>query len=158
MLSFQERFPMTYHLPRTTLSVSMLLGLAAGCAPGRAQHEQPVANPTVTAADIERNGGDPIKTLQSKATGAIVTATNDGGIAIQIRGSSSFYSGNEPLYVIDDVPMTPGPGGALTGVNPHDIESIKVLKNPEDTGIYGVRGANGVIVITTKRPGKGKSD
>ena len=46
------------------------------------------------------------------------------------------------------------PGGALVGLNPHDIESIQVLKNPEDTGIYGSRGGNGVIVIKTRRPGK----
>jgi len=50
--------------------------------------------------------------------------------------------------------VQPGPGGALIVINPHDIESIKVLKDPADTGIYGMRGANGVILITTKRPGK----
>jgi TonB-dependent SusC/RagA subfamily outer membrane receptor len=61
---------------------------------------------------------------------------------------------NRPLYVIDEVPMQAGPGGALVGVNPHDIDTIQVLKNPADTGRYGIRGANGVILITTKRPGK----
>jgi len=61
---------------------------------------------------------------------------------------------NAPVYVVDDVPVQPGPGGALIVINPHDIESIKVLKDPADTGIYGMRGANGVILITTKRPGK----
>lgn len=86
--------------------------------------------------------------------GLLVTRTPDGGIAVQIRGASSFNSSNQPLYVIDDVPMEPGPSGALTGVNPYDIESIKVLKNPSDIGIYGMRGANGVIVITTKKPGR----
>jgi TonB-dependent SusC/RagA subfamily outer membrane receptor len=52
------------------------------------------------------------------------------------------------------VPITPGPGGALNGINPYDIESIRVLKNPADIAIYGMRGANGVIVITMKKPGK----
>ena len=109
----------------------------------------------VTSEDIERNPSEPIeKVLQAKVPGLVVSRTTDGGIAVQIRGASSFYSGSEPLYVIDDVPIQPGPGGALTGVNPHDIESIKVLKNPADTGIYGMRGANGVIVITMKKPGK----
>jgi iron complex outermembrane receptor protein len=86
--------------------------------------------------------------------GLLVTRTPNGGIALQIRGPSSFYSGNAPLYVIDDVPVEPGPGGGVPDVNPHDIESIRVLKDPADIGIYGMRGANGVIVITTKKPGK----
>jgi TonB-dependent SusC/RagA subfamily outer membrane receptor len=55
------------------------------------------------------------------------------------------------LFVIDDIPVEAGPGGALMGVNPYDIDTIRVLKNPADIGIYGVRGANGVILIRTKR-------
>ena len=47
--------------------------------------------------------------------------------------------------------MEAAPGGALKGINPHDIQSIQVLKDPSETTVYGVRGANGVIVITTKR-------
>ena len=74
----------------------------------------------------------------------------DGGIAVRIRGVSSFYGNNEPLYVLDGMPIQPGPNGSLTGINPYDIESIKVLKDPADTAIYGIRGANGVIVIKTK--------
>ena len=58
--------------------------------------------------------------------------------------------------MIDDVPISAGPNGTLTGVNPYDIESIKVLKDPADTGIYGIRGGNGVILITTKHAGKPK--
>jgi TonB-dependent SusC/RagA subfamily outer membrane receptor len=109
----------------------------------------------VTAEDLERNPSEPIENvLQAKVPGLLVTLNADGGIAVRIRGTSSLYGGNEPLYVIDDQPITPGPGGALTGINPHDIESIKVLKDPADTGIYGMRGANGVIVITMKKPGK----
>ena len=54
----------------------------------------------------------------------------------------------------DGQTMQPGSGGALTGINPYDIESIKVLKDPAETSVYGVGGGNGVILITTKRPGK----
>jgi len=61
------------------------------------------------------------------------------------------------LYVIDDVPIAPGSTGILTGINPYDIETIKVLKDPADTGIYGIRGANGVILITTKHAGHPKN-
>jgi TonB-dependent SusC/RagA subfamily outer membrane receptor len=111
----------------------------------------------LTPDDIERNPDEPIeKVLQAKVPGLVITRAANGDIAVQVRGTSSFYSSNEPLYVIDEVPMQPGPGGALTGVNPHDIESIKVLKDPADTGLYGMRGANGVIVITLKKPPKRK--
>jgi TonB-dependent SusC/RagA subfamily outer membrane receptor len=140
-------------LPRAALPVCVLVGLAAGCAPGAARRAPP-GEPAVTAKDLEYRG-DPIeKVLQDKVPGLLVTRTSDGGVALQIRGPSSFMGSTEPLYVIDDVPVRPGPGGALMGVNPHDIESIRVLKDPADTGVYGVRGANGVIVVTTKRPPK----
>jgi TonB-dependent SusC/RagA subfamily outer membrane receptor len=145
---------MTKSLLRAALSVWVLSALAAGCASGNAKRDS--SGRPMAPKDIDRDTGDPIeKVLQAKDPGLLVSRTADGGIAVQIRGPSSFYSGNQPLYVIDDVPIVPGPGGALTGINPHDIESIKVLKNPADIGIYGMRGANGVIVITMKKPGKG---
>jgi TonB-dependent SusC/RagA subfamily outer membrane receptor len=74
-----------------------------------------------------------------------------GGISIRIRGASSVYGSSEPLYVVDGMPIEPGPGGALVGINPADIEKIEVLKDAGSTAQWGVRGANGVIVIKTKR-------
>ena len=74
-----------------------------------------------------------------------------GGIAIRIRGASSVYGSSEPLYVVDGMPIDPGPGGALVGINPADIEKIEVLKDAGSTAQWGVRGANGVILIKTKR-------
>ena len=137
------------------ISACLLLGFASACASGGKAHE-PEPKATVTSKDIDRSGNsEPIeKLLQQKVPGLLVTRTPDGGIALQIRGASSLTGNNAPLYVIDDVPVRAGPGGELVGVNPHDIETIKVLKDPADTGIYGMRGANGVILITTKRPGK----
>ncbi|MFL5409458.1 MAG: TonB-dependent receptor plug domain-containing protein [Myxococcales bacterium] len=109
----------------------------------------------MTREEIQDKQCEPIeKYLQSKSPGVLVSRTEDGGIAVRIRGASSAYGSNEPLYVIDDSPVQSGPGGALVGINPHDIESIRVLKDPADTGIYGMRGVNGVILITTKKPGK----
>lgn len=129
------------------------LVLVASCTHGR-RDMGPATAPVVTAEDIERSPGTPIEQIiEAKIPGIKVTRTGSGGIIIRIRGTSSFYSNNDPLYVIDGTPLEPGPSGALSGVNPYDIESIRVLKDPADTGIYGVRGANGVIVITTKRPG-----
>ena len=144
---------MLYVSVRTLLSVAIVVGVTAACA-GHARRDAGDRN-TVTAKDLEANPSEPIeKVLQAKVPGVWVTRTPDGGIAVQLRGSSSFYGETQPLYVIDGVPINPGPNGALQGVNPHDIESIKVLKDPADTAMYGMRGANGVIVVTTKKPGK----
>ena len=74
-----------------------------------------------------------------------------GGIAVRIRGGTSLMGNNEPLYVIDGMTIEPGPGGALTGINPNDIAKIEILKDIGATSLYGGRGANGVILITTKR-------
>ena len=96
-----------------------------------------------------------MKVLRGSAPGLNITRTNNGEIAVQLmRGPSSFYSSSGPLYLVDDVPYTPGAGGALVGINPNDIASIKALTKPDEIAMYGVRGGNGVIVITLKKPGK----
>jgi TonB-dependent SusC/RagA subfamily outer membrane receptor len=106
----------------------------------------------VSAEDIERLPGEPIENiLAGRISGVEVFRTPDG-IAVRIRGATSLRGSNEPLYVIDGVPVTAGPGGSLSGINPYDIESIQVLKDPVSTTMYGIRGANGVIVIETKGP------
>lgn len=74
-----------------------------------------------------------------------------GGIAVRIRGGSSLMASNEPLYIVDGMEMVAGPGGALTGINPADITRIEVLKDIGSTSAYGVRGANGVVLISTRR-------
>ena len=108
----------------------------------------------VTAEDVDRSPNVPIEQLLAgKVAGVVVTRTEDGGIAVRIRGGSSSFSGNNaPLYILDGVAIDAGPNGSLAGVNPYDIASIKVLKDAADLTMYGVRGANGVIVIKTKRP------
>lgn len=111
----------------------------------------PPAPNTVTADDLERAGDDAIvKTLSNKVPGVWVGMAADGSLAVRIRGSSSIAANSEPLYVIDGLAVQPGPGGALVGINPHDIESIEVLKDAASLSFYGVRAANGVIVIKTK--------
>ncbi len=87
----------------------------------------------------------------SRFPGVVVERTADG-ISIRIRGTTSIHGSNEPLYVIDGIPIFPGPGGALAGINPYDIETIEVLKDAAATTMYGMRGANGVIVINMKKP------
>ncbi|MRG45270.1 SusC/RagA family TonB-linked outer membrane protein [Chitinophaga sp. SYP-B3965] len=73
--------------------------------------------------------------------------------SIRIRGNRSITAGNEPLYVLDGIPMA----GDINGVNPGDVESVQVLKDASATAIYGSRGANGVILITTKTGKTGKA-
>ncbi len=106
------------------------------------------------------------QSLQGKLAGVEVQS-NDGapgaGVSIQIRGANSFSSSTEPLYVIDGIPFTGAktPTNAatyteqttnpLSTLNPEDIESVEVLKDASSTAIYGSRGANGVILITTKK-------
>jgi len=147
---------MTAFPSRALLPVGLSLGLISGCA--HSSKQRPTSAPrgsTVTAEDIQRNPGQPIeKVLEGRFPGVTVTRTSDGGIAVRIRGGSSLYGGNEPLYVVDGVPIQAGPGGSLTGINPNDIASIQVLKDAAETTMYGARGANGVIVIKTKRPGQ----
>jgi TonB-dependent SusC/RagA subfamily outer membrane receptor len=146
---------MRFSLPRTALSACVFIGVAAGCSSGTTNNE-PAPKPVITPEDLARNGGESIeRTLQAKVPGVLITRGPDGSIALQIRGTSSFSgSDGAPLYVLDGSPMEPSPGGVLSGVSPYDIESIRVLKDPADIAIYGMRGANGVILVTTKRPGK----
>ena len=88
--------------------------------------------------------------LQGRISGVQVTSASGApgeGTSIRIRGGNSINAGNEPLYVIDGFIG----GGDLNTINPKDIESIEVLKDASSTSIYGSRGSNGVILITTKR-------
>ena len=94
--------------------------------------------------------------LQGKAAGVQVTSLNGEpgtGTSIRIRGGNSINASNEPLYVIDGFIG----GGNLNTININDIESIEILKDATATSIYGARGANGVILVTTKRGKEGTS-
>ena len=149
---------MTSLSARTLLSIGFVAGLVAGCHRPASSTPQPKPNhpdnSTVTSEEIRRqvSSDEPLeKVLQGRVAGVTVMRTADG-IAVRIRGGSSVYGNNEPLYRLDGMPIQPGPNGALSGLNPYDIESIKVLKDAADTAMYGIRGANGVIVIKTKKP------
>jgi TonB-dependent SusC/RagA subfamily outer membrane receptor len=147
--------------PHAALSGVLLIGLISGCASGNGALPDPTAHVAprepnagtiVTAEDLDRTPVESIeRALAAKVPGLYVSHTADGSIAIRIRGNSSIEGSNEPLYVIDGTPVNSGPGGSLTGINPKDIASIEVLKDAVSTSFYGVRGANGVIIIKTKR-------
>ncbi|MBR7031731.1 MAG: TonB-dependent receptor [Prevotella sp.] len=101
--------------------------------------------------------------IQGKIAGVNVTSdggTPGGSSTIRIRGGSSLNASNDPLIVIDGLAMdrqgVKGAPNALSMVNPNDIESFTVLKDASATAIYGSRGSNGVIIITTKKGRKGQ--
>jgi TonB-dependent starch-binding outer membrane protein SusC len=105
--------------------------------------------------------------LQGRAAGVQITQQNGKlgqGINIRIRGSASVSAGNEPLYVVDGIPLITtnlSSNGAqtnpLTDINTNDIESIEILKDASAAAIYGSRASNGVVLITTKKGKAGKS-
>ena len=131
---------------------------------------------TVEVKDnVANQSGTIDQLLQGRAAGVQVTqnaGAPGSGISVKIRGTNSLRGNNEPLYVIDGVIISSAgedviaAGGVansgqeaqngLNGINPRDIESIQVLKDASATAIYGSRGANGVVLITTKQGVKGK--
>ena len=157
------------HAPFSILLAALLL--VSSCATTSAQNEEP--NSTDEKVDIGYGSIEQDKVvgsisiidgeetqnvqpetiadmLRGRAAGVQVREVAGGGIQVRIRGNRSFYGGNDPLYVIDDMAIQ-APDGILYHINPRDVDSITVLKDASSTAIYGSRGANGVILIKTKR-------
>ncbi|WP_258103415.1 SusC/RagA family TonB-linked outer membrane protein [Marinoscillum sp. MHG1-6] len=101
--------------------------------------------------------------IQGQMAGVVVSENSEpgGGIGIAIRGTNSILGGTQPLYVVDGIPINPSEdaegnssGGqtqsSLSFLNPNDIEKVEVMKDASATALYGARGANGVVIITTK--------
>jgi TonB-linked SusC/RagA family outer membrane protein len=101
-----------------------------------------------------------IQAIQGKAAGVNIVASDEPGAnpTIRIRGIGTILSGRDPLYVIDGVEVSTINGSTpLSGLNPNDIESINILKDASSLAIYGQKGANGVVIVTTKRGRKGEA-
>ncbi|MEA9412639.1 SusC/RagA family TonB-linked outer membrane protein [Flavobacterium sp. PL02] len=129
----------------------------------------------ISSKDIEKQPvTNVLATMQGRMAGVNITQNTGvagGGFDIQIRGQNSLRTdGNRPLYIIDGVPYSsdsvgsdltgvvlPGPTSPLNSINPSDVDSIEVLKDADATAIYGSRGANGVVLITTKKGKEGKT-
>ena len=127
---------------------------------------------SVASVDMEKLDRIPANSLDQKMQGRVsgvqVTSLSGqpgGATSVKIRGGNSIMAGNEPLYVIDGILMesqqnfswigSPAENG-LSSINPNDIESMEILKDASATAIYGARGANGVVIITTKKGKSGK--
>lgn len=118
----------------------------------------------IKAEQLEQNRGASLENLlQGQVAGVVVTESAEpgGGVGVSIRGTNSILGGTQPLYVLDGIPISPisdaqgngNSGGAqssMSFINPNDIEKIEVLKDAAATAVYGARGANGVILITSK--------
>ena len=119
---------------------------------------------SVSAKDFQKgNINSAEQLLQGKVAGLQITTgggSAGGGSRIRIRGGASLNASNDPLIVIDGVPVEgngiAGSGNLLNTINPNDIESMSVLKDASATALYGSRASNGVLIITTKKGSKGK--
>lgn len=122
----------------------------------------------VTAREVNNTPATSFESaIQGRASGVLVQQQNGKlgqGINIRIRGASSVSAGNEPLYVVDGIPVisasqssTDAPTNPLADINMNDIESIDILKDASATAIYGSQGSNGVVLITTKKGRTGTS-
>jgi len=108
---------------------------------------------SVSAREIENTRPTRLEDfLQGRVAGMQVSRTSNGDYSIRIRGAGTVNGGGEPLYVVDGMPVQArGLLGALGGIAVQDIDRIEVLKDAGATAIYGSRGANGVLIIKTKR-------
>lgn len=110
----------------------------------------------ITSKTIEeRPVQNALQAMQGKTPGVDITTNNRPGELgeVRIRGNRSLLADNTPLYVVDGIPLT---SGSMADINPGDIESIEVLKDASATAIYGSRGANGVVLITSKKGQSGR--
>lgn len=153
----------------TTVLLSITAGVAVGChhrersgtdsaSPKEAEaaeESHPKRGETasvtsLTEAELEGSRVARVEELMEARIAGVQVIRHSSGISVRIRGNSTILGSSEPLYVIDGMPVEAGPNGMIF-LNPRDIARIEVLKDIGSTSLYGVRGANGVVVITTKR-------
>ncbi|MFL5606870.1 MAG: TonB-dependent receptor plug domain-containing protein [Gemmatimonadaceae bacterium] len=154
-----------------SLIATLVLGACQSYQPASAAGPQPVADSvgvgygsqarrdvlgavsSVSGEVAQRNSPTSMADMiDGRFPGVEVRRLAGGGMSVRIRGTHTFKGDAEPLYVVDGVPQHPRAAGALNDIDPRDVQSISVLKDAGSTAIYGARGANGVILITTKRP------
>lgn len=143
------------HAPWTTpILMVTALAAASACAHGlteRAAAPDRTEGPEMDSSEIS---GVPAAHVEDHMAGRFpgvrVIRLASGGISVRVWGPT-LHSNQEPLYVVDGQPIRTTPGRGLYWLNPEDIATIRVLKDVADTAAWGVRGGNGVVVITTKR-------
>ena len=126
----------------------------------------------IKTEQLEKNRGSSLENLlQGQVAGVVINESSEpgGGVGISIRGTNSILGGTQPLYVLDGIPISPisdaegnnssgNSQSSMSFINPNDIEKIEILKDAAATAIYGARGANGVVLITSKSANKNKGE
>jgi len=143
----RDRFERWVALPATVV-LAQACGGGAPSLPPAGKPPEAVSNAVVK---YDHDDGKSMEEMMAgKFPGVQVFRLASGGISVRIRGGgNSFYGSSEPLYIVDGTPVQSG-GEGLTFLNPNDIAQIEVLKDAASTALYGVQGANGVVLITTK--------
>ncbi|QXD16588.1 TonB-dependent receptor plug domain-containing protein [Rhodocaloribacter litoris] len=144
---------MRYPTRLVLLIAALSLALSAGCGgSGGARTTEPAG--TLTGDDLTRTAPSATRLqdlIEGRIPGLTFTEGAGGRVLIRLRGISSFSGHDQPLIVVDDIPVDLAADGSIPGVVVSEIARIRVLKDPAETSRYGMRGAHGVIVITTKR-------
>lgn len=136
---------------RAALPIAILLA-ACSHRPASQRTSRPSRPPEVvlTADDIANAPGQSLEQLLlAHVPGLTTERAADGHLVLRLRGANTLMGNEEPLFVVNGIALGPNPNN-LAVVNPHDIDTVKVLRDAASTSLYGVRGNNGVIVIVTK--------
>ncbi|MBT1705611.1 SusC/RagA family TonB-linked outer membrane protein [Chryseosolibacter indicus] len=151
-LNGQTRIDVSMQLNVAELSEIVIVGYGAVKKSDVTGAVVKMSSDKITALPVQNT----LQALQGRAAGLDVTSNARPGEigTIRIRGTRSLSAGNDPLYVVDGIPLQ---SGGIEAFNPNDIESIEVLKDASASAIYGSRAANGVILITTKKGKDGKA-
>src|SRR5437870_885501 len=113
-------------------------------------HHRPTGT-VLTAEDIQRPPGQSLEQLLlARVPGLTMTRAGDGHAVLHLRGTTTLLGDEGPLFVVKGIPLGPNAGN-LAAIDPHDIETVQVLRDAASTAAYGIRGANGVIIIRTKQ-------
>lgn len=136
------------------ISRAALLGclLLLACKPRTSGDPPPDTSRVVlTAEDIARAPAQSLEQLLlAHVPGLYITRAPNGHTVVHMRGTTTLMGEDEPLFVVNGIPLGPNPWGNLTAINIHDIETVEVLRDAAATAEYGSRGSNGVIIIRTK--------
>jgi TonB-dependent SusC/RagA subfamily outer membrane receptor len=106
----------------------------------------------LTADDIRRSPGQSLEQLLlARVPGLSLTRAPNGHAVLHLRGTTTLLGEEEPLFVVNDIPLGPNAAGNLAAIDLHDIETVQVFRDAAATAAYGIRGSNGVIIIRTKQ-------
>lgn len=140
------------HSPNVLILAIAVVTGCSGSRAGEPESPHPGSGPAVEADDI---AGIPAAQVEDHMVGRFpgvrIIHHPGGGFSVRVWGPGTIRGSQEPLYVVDGVPVRVDPGRGLYWLNPGDVAAIQVLKDISETSAWGVRGGNGVVVITTKR-------